>query len=53
MYKKVCVQYRNPSAHKQKDTKISVREYLDYMIDVKKLWEKCWMTVVCVVHLIT
>lgn len=34
--KKVCVQYRNPSAHKQKVTKISARECLDYMIDVKK-----------------
>lgn len=35
--KKVCVQYRNPSAHKQKVTKISARECLDYMIDVKKV----------------
>lgn len=35
--KKVCVQYRNPSAHKQKVTKISARECLDYMIDVKRV----------------
>lgn len=35
--KKVCVQYRNPSAHKKKVTKISARECLDYMIDVKKV----------------
>lgn len=35
--KKVCVQYRNPSAHKQKVTKVSARECLDYMIDVKRV----------------
>lgn len=35
--KKVCIQYRNPSAHKQKVTKLSARECLDYMIDVKKV----------------
>lgn len=35
--KKVCVQYRNPSAHKQKVTKVSARECLDYMIDIKKV----------------
>lgn len=35
--KEVCVKYRNPSAHKQKITKVSARECLDYMIDVKKV----------------
>ncbi len=34
--KKVRVQYRNPSAHKQKVAKVSARECLDYMIDIKK-----------------
>ena len=35
--KKVCVQYRNPSAHKQKITKVSARECLDYMKKKKKI----------------
>ncbi len=35
--KKVCVNYRNPSAHKQKISKVSARECLDFMIDVKKV----------------
>lgn len=35
--KKVCVNYRNPSAHKQKISKVSARECLDFMIDVKKI----------------
>lgn len=38
--KKVCVNYRNPSAHKQKITKVSARECLDFMIDVKKIMGK-------------
>lgn len=35
--KKVCVNYRNPSAHKQKISKVSARECLDFMVDVKKV----------------
>ena len=38
--KKVCVNYRNPSAHKHKITKVSARECLDFMIDVKKIMGK-------------
>lgn len=38
--KKVCENYRNPAAHKQKMNKVSARECLDYMIDVKRILGK-------------
>lgn len=38
--KTVCENYRNPAAHKQKMNKISARECLDFMIDVKRVLGK-------------
>ena len=36
----VCEKYRNPAAHKQKMNKVSARECLDFMIDVKRVLGK-------------
>lgn len=38
--KNICQNYRNPAAHKQMIDKISARECLDYIIDVKKVLGK-------------
>lgn len=38
--KNICQNYRNPAAHKQMMDKISARECLDYIIDVKKVLGK-------------
>lgn len=38
--KNVCENYRNPAAHKKKMNKVSARECLDYMIDVKRILGK-------------
>lgn len=38
--KNVCQNYRNPAAHKKKMNKVSARECLDYMIDVKRILGK-------------